>query len=231
MHVNHMQIQEQHDQAGATPVNQDMAGKSNADVTSGPCVCGGGGHTVCLIRSRANWRRRSCSAARLSRKRLASKQVLRRLLLLRAVNCVPLTSFVVQLLAPDHFASQLGMEGVTDVGLHTQRGAWQNGALKECPPRIRPRRVPEKLQLLAVVVVKPRTDLVMRRHRAEGSHGVSCRTFRVACDGTLQRTAWHNAGRGTHRLRDLARNCGPCRPPVLEVPPASGSRTAARDGW
>ena len=41
--------------------------------------------------------------------------------------------------------------------------------------------------------------------------------LRVACDGTLglQRTAWRDAGRGTHRLRDLARNCRPCRPPVL----------------
>eukprot|EP01043_Picozoa_sp_COSAG02_P081472 COSAG02_NODE_19922_length_858_cov_0.996047_1_plen_169_part_10 len=166
---------------------------------------GAGGRTVCLVRSRANWRRPNCPAARrpggVSRKRPASKEILRRLLLLRAVDCVPLPRLVVQLLPPDHFASQLGVEGMANVGLHAQRGAGQNGALEKRSPRIRSRRIPEKLQRLAIVVVKTRTDLVKRRRRAAGRREQLCQlSDSAARDGTvgLLRTARRNEKRGTH---------------------------------
>ena len=118
MHAEKMQIQELHDRTAAAQVKRDTAGEGRCDVRSRR---GGsaGGRTVCLVRSRANWRRRSCPAARrpgrVSRERPASKEILRRLLLLRTVDCVPLPRFIVQLLAPDHFASQFGVEGMADV--------------------------------------------------------------------------------------------------------------------
>lgn len=121
MYANDMQSQELHDRAGTAHVKQDRAREDRAPEAAG----GGRRRTVCLVRSRANWRRRSCPG-RVSGERPASKEILRRLLLLRAVNCVPLPRFIVQLLAPDHFASQLGVEGMADVGFHAKRGARQN---------------------------------------------------------------------------------------------------------
>lgn len=132
-----------------------------------------------------NRRQCCCSTTRrrfLLGKRPAGEKILCCLLLLRAVDCVPLARLVIQLLAPNHLSSELSVKRMTNVRLHaqgclqtqaiSQEPLWKSScgggcactyarkdrSLQECAARIRSGRVPEELQRLTVIVVEPSAD-------------------------------------------------------------------------